>query len=203
MNAILNNISGILFAFFLQYKYWVLFPITVVEGPLITLASGFLVSIGQLNPFIALPIIVVGDVTGDVIYYYIGRIGEKWRFTRWVISFLHFEEKKEKIASSFKDHGGKILLFGKLTHGLGSVFLIGAGYAGMDVWSFILYNLIGTIIKSSILMYVGYLAGDAYGKYARYFESGALWFAGISVAIIIIGFLVQHFFMKKIDKEII
>ena len=201
MHIDLTNISHILLQLFLQYKYWLLFPITVVEGPLITMASGFLVSMHLLNPFIALPIIIAGDLTGDIMYYFIGVFGERWKLTRWLLTYFKFEHHKEKVTHSFKKHGGKLLLFGKITHALGIVFLIGAGYAGMDIWSFVWYSLIGTAIKSSALMYVGFLAGSAYEKYAGYFEYGSLWVAGISVGIIVFGLLVQHYFVSRSSSK--
>jgi membrane protein DedA with SNARE-associated domain len=52
----------------LYYKYFVLFPIMVVEGPIITIIAGFLVSLGHLNGLAAYAVLVAGDVTGDSIY---------------------------------------------------------------------------------------------------------------------------------------
>lgn len=179
------GISPFLFNLVLHYKYLFLFPITAIEGPLITMAAGFLVTLGVINPFIALPIIVAGDVTSDVFYYFVGRYGERWRLTRWIIRRFTFETHKEKIGPAFEKHGGKILLFGKLTHAFGAVFLIGAGYFDMNLPLFIWYNTIGTIIKSSILMYVGYLAGSAYVSYSRSFE---FWSILITIGILIVGF---------------
>lgn len=201
MHIDLPNLSHILFNLFLQYKYWLLFPITVFEGPLITMASGFLVSMHLVNPYIALPIIIIGDVAGDVMYYYMGVFGERWRLTRWLLRHFQFEQHKEKVSVSFKKNGGKLLLFGKITHALGIVFLIGAGYAGMDLDAFIWYSFIGTAIKSSALLYAGYLAGSAYEKYAQYFEYGSLWVAGVSVGIIVLGFFVQHYFISRQNKK--
>jgi membrane protein DedA with SNARE-associated domain len=37
----------------------------------------------------------------------------------------------------------------------------------MNIFKFIFYNIIGTAIKSSVFMYIGYLAGAAYIKYAK------------------------------------
>ena len=59
-----------------QYKYLLLFPLSIVEGPAITVIAGFLCAGGYMNPFIALPVISTGDVIGDTIYYSLGRAGK-------------------------------------------------------------------------------------------------------------------------------
>ena len=46
------------------YKYWLIFPIMVLEGPIITVISGFLVSLGTLNAFVAYPLLFFGDLLG-------------------------------------------------------------------------------------------------------------------------------------------
>ena len=67
----------------IQYKYIVLFPIMVFEGPIITILAGFLSSLGYLNIFIAYGIVVMGDIVGDSLYYAAGRWSKQFIFTRW------------------------------------------------------------------------------------------------------------------------
>lgn len=196
----LASISTFFVFLVIKYRYFFLYPVTIVEGPLVTFVSGFLVSTGAMNPLIAFPIIVAGDLSGDAIYYFLGRFGGRRAFSRAIIKYCGFETMKSKIEKLFESHGGKFLLFGKLTHALGAVFLIGAGYSRMDFRRFILYNLIGTIIKSSLLLYAGYLAGSAYGEYAKKFEYGAFYVTIISLAIIILSFLVSRYFFYRVTK---
>lgn len=194
---ILATISHFLFSLIFQYRYFFLFPVTVVEGPLITMASGFMVSLGLMNPFIALPIIVLGDVTSDLIYYAVGRYGDRWKWTRAIIRYFHFDQYKERATRAFEKHGGKVLLLGKFTHAFGAVFLIGAGYSEMDVVSFTWYSLLGTAIKSGILMYVGYLAGSAYALYASKFE---YWSVVVSLGVVALT-VCSLFVIKRINTR--
>lgn len=184
--------QALIIQWLLTYKYLILFPIIVLEGPLATMASGFLVSISVFNPFVALPIIIAGDVTGDVLYYFIGYYGHRFRWAAWILRKMGFEARKERIEGSFSRHGGKLLIFGKLTHALGAVFLVGAGYAKMPLPKFVWYNTLGTIIKSSALLYVGYLAGAAYQRYSSYFEYGSLVVSIGSLVIIGIAYYAFH-----------
>src|SRR5450755_4508342 len=58
-----------------HYKYLLLFPLAIVEGPILAVIAGFLCVNGFLNPLLVLPIIVLGDITGDSICYSLGRWG--------------------------------------------------------------------------------------------------------------------------------
>lgn len=194
----LTSISAFLLSLVFKYRYLLLYPVAIVEGPLVTLASGFLVSAGVMDPFIALPIIAAGDVSGDILYYLVGWFGERRTLTRAIINFCRFGSVKEKVEKLYGRHGGKFLLFGKLTHALGAVFLIGAGYSRMDFLRFVWYNLLGTLIKSGILMYVGFLAGAAYGDYAKKFEYGALYVTAASLILIVLSLLVSRFLFYRI-----
>lgn len=192
--------QDLIISWLLAYKYFILFPIIVVEGPLATLAAGFLITLSAFNPFIALPIIIAGDVTGDVIYYYIGYLAHKFKWALWIARKAGLEKHRERITDSFQKHGGKLLLFGKLTHALGMVFLIGAGYAKMSLTEFIWYNVIGTAIKSTALLSLGYLAGSAYQTYHDYFEYGSLILTIGSLMIIGLFYYFFHRF-SGISKE--
>ncbi len=182
----------IIISWLLAYKYFILFPIVAIEGPLVTMAVGFLVSLSLFNPYIALPIIIAGDVTSDVAYYFVGYFSHRFKWAYWVSEKMGLTKHRERINNSFEKHGGKMLLFGKLTHALGAVFLIGAGYAKMPLLKFAWYNIAGTIIKSSILLYVGYLAGAAYQTYHVYFEYGTLVLTVGSLAIVGIFYYFFH-----------
>src|ERR1700681_839043 len=58
-----------------HYKYLILFPLAIVEGPILAVIAGFLCSRGFLNPFLVFPVIVLGDITGDTMCYPLGRWG--------------------------------------------------------------------------------------------------------------------------------
>lgn len=94
-----------LFDLLIQYRYIVIFPIVVIEGPVITMISGFLVSLGYMNFWIAYSILVVGDVTGDVLYYAIGRWGRESFMNRWGRYFGFDPERIERVEAHFKENG--------------------------------------------------------------------------------------------------
>ncbi|HUZ60693.1 MAG TPA: hypothetical protein VMU83_18125, partial [Hanamia sp.] len=64
-----------IFYLLLKFRYVILFPLAVVEGPILAVIAGFLCTEGYLNLFIVYTIIVLGDITGDTICYLFGRWG--------------------------------------------------------------------------------------------------------------------------------
>ncbi len=143
------------------YKYPILFLLTVIEGPIVTVITGFLATLGYINAYIAYAIIVSGDLTGDVIYYIFGRIGQEKFLEKWGRYIGVSKESADKIKKHFSDHGGKTLLLGKLAHGIGAVFLFAAGMSKMPFLRFLWFNLAATVVKSLALILIGFYFGQA------------------------------------------
>ena len=79
-----------------HYKYLVIFPIAIFEGPIIIIITGFLVYLGVLNVFIAYAMLVIADSLGDSLYYCIGKYWGKSRFIRKVGRYIGYDEKSEE-----------------------------------------------------------------------------------------------------------
>jgi len=183
-------------AWLAQYRYIVLFPLVVIEGPIVTVLAGFLASLGQLNLFICYPLIVVADVLGDLVMYAQGRWGGKPAVTRWGHHFGIKPETIVRLENRFKDHPGKTLIFGKVSHFFGGPILIAAGMARMRVSKFLWFNFLGTLPKSLILLLVGFYFGQAYVKLDKFFTYAG-WVAAILVAIGVIVYIVISKTSKK------
>ena len=83
--------------YILAYKYLILLPFSIIEGPFLAVICGFLVTTKILNPWIVLPIVIVGDIIGDSILYFVGRTGKKaLRFFR--VKEESLEEAKKYFA---------------------------------------------------------------------------------------------------------
>ena len=135
-------------AWLIAYRYAILFPLVIIEGPIVTILAGFLASLGQLNFLICYPIIVVGDVIGDVFMYAQGRWGGKPAVIRWGHYFGIKPEIIVRLEEHFKKHPGNTLVFGKISHFFGGPVLIAAGMARMKFSKFLWFNVLGTLPKS-------------------------------------------------------
>jgi membrane protein DedA with SNARE-associated domain len=180
-----------------QYKYWVIFPIAVIEGPIITIISGFLVNSGVLSGILAYSILVVADVLGDTVYYFTGRF---WRSSNWVkrlMGFFGYDENTEAfLEEHFRKHKFKTFLIGKFTHGIGGMIEIASGIAGISFWQYLFTSFVTTLPKSLVLITIGYYAGVYYEKINGYFQNFA--FITIGLVIVFIFFTVS----KKIKKDL-
>ena len=180
----------------LAYRYAILFPLVIMEGPIVTILAGFLASLGQFNLFICYPLIVAGDVLGDLFMYAQGRWGGKPAVERWGRRFGIKPEIIARLEEHFKKHPGKTLIFGKISHFFGGPVLIAAGMARMSLSEFLWFNFLATLPKSLFLLLLGFYFGKAYVKFDKF-----LTFAGWAAAALVALCLIAYFVIKKAGKK--
>jgi len=73
-------------ALLIEYKYFILFPLAAIEGPIVSLAAGFLIHTGHLSFIPTYLIFILGDVIPDCLYYYLGKFGDKKQILQKYIS---------------------------------------------------------------------------------------------------------------------
>ena len=168
----------------LTYKYLIIIPLAIIEGPIVTIVVGFLVTLKVFNPFVVYGVMVIGDVVGDGIIYYVGHSGKK---------FLHYfkisEEKIEKVKQYFKDNHIKAIIVSKLLHGVGFTGLIAAGVSHVPYKRYLATCIIISSIQSFIMLMIGILFGNAYvviEKYLNYYAALASMVVLIVILLIII-----------------
>jgi membrane protein DedA with SNARE-associated domain len=180
----------------MTYGYIIYFPLTLIEGPIVTVIAGFLVSLGYLNFAIIYLLAIGGDLTGDMLYYAIGRWGGKRIMRRG--RFLHIKaDQLERIHKYFQEHAGRALLFGKWTHSAGGVILVSAGMGRLPVKTFLFYNFIGTVPKSLAFLLIGYYFGRAYREIDRYFD-----YTAVALFIIMVLAAAAYIFAKRLRNDI-
>lgn len=169
----------------LAYRYFVLFPIAVVEGPIVTVAAGFLSSLGHLNLFIAYGVIVLGEMVGDTIYYWLGRWGG-YPFINHVGRHVGITaERVEKIEKHYANHPARTIILGKFAYSLELPFLIAAGLFKVDYKKFASYVFIASVPKSFIFILIGYYSGEAYSNINRYLDAAVFMIvAAISLVLV-------------------
>jgi len=183
----MSSLDSIL-ALLITYKYWVIFPIAVVEGPIIAVLTGFLASSGTVNFLLAYVLLIFADLVGDSLYYALGRFGGNPFLKRWGHWVGVNEEKLLKLEHHFGQHGNKYLLFGK-TQGFGSAFLAAAGVIKMPFSRFIGVNTIGSALKVPVFLLIGYFFGAAYKQIDSTLTKAGLISFGILAILAIIYFL--------------
>lgn len=152
------------FQLILHYKYAVIVPVTVLEGPLVMLISGFLIKLGYLAILPAYLCLMLGDIIGDVFWYMIGYYwGEP--FIKRFGKYVSIDEKSVAIVKKvFHSHDTPILVISKLTMGFGFaiVTLFTAGLVKIPFRKYFILNLTGQLIWTGLLMYAGFALGKFY-----------------------------------------
>jgi membrane protein DedA with SNARE-associated domain len=156
-----------------QYGYFFLFLIAIGEGPIITIVGAFLASQGYFNIFAVYAIVTSGDLTGDIVYYAIGRFGRTKLLGRVLTAMGMTDDHFLRLEDYIRLHGIKMLFLAKFTQS-GFLVLPASGAARMPLARFVWYNVLGTLPKSLVLLLVGYFFGYAYNRINGYFAKASL-----------------------------
>jgi membrane protein DedA with SNARE-associated domain len=183
------------------YKYVVLFPFIILEGPFVSMTAGFLSSINVLNIFIVYPLVVTADLAGDLIYYSIGRWGGKRLIQKYEGLFRLKQGNIERIEAHFEKHTKKTIIIGKISHAFGAPILLAAGMAKVKIYEIFWSNFVVTIPKYIILLFIGYYFGQGYVFLTKYSEYISLALVSVGILLIFIFFGYNRF-RAKLDMII-
>lgn len=183
-------VSSPIISWLLAYRYPIAYPLALFEGPIVMMVSGFLVRTGFFAFWPIYVVLIAGDLTGDVLWYFVGRYGGRPFLLKYGYFLNVTPENVERAESFFHAHQGKILFISKLTTGFGFAIatLIAAGAARVPFKKYFFINFGGEFIWCGLLMAVGYFLGHLY----TYVDKGLQWMF-ISAIIVIGGFAVWGF----------
>ncbi|MBI3341622.1 DedA family protein [Candidatus Curtissbacteria bacterium] len=190
-----------IYIFIEVYKYLILYPLVIAEGTVVTVIAGFLASLGVLNIYLVIIVAILGDLTGDHIYYFIGRLGREKFIGRWGHFLGIGIGRVKELEKKYKHHAGKMLFLGKFAFGLEVLNLVVAGAARVPYRKFMAYIFIPTILKYTFFALLGYFFGSAYVTISVILHDLILAIP-VFLAILVAAFFIYRFFMKKIFKNI-
>lgn len=172
------------------FKYLLIFLGAVIEGPILTVASGFLLRQGIFNPLFLFLALVSGDLAADIGWYYIGYFFVEPALRRHGKFFSLTPELFEKIKSIFHRKQSIILFISKITMGFGMALgtLMTAGAARIPLRAYLFYNALGEIIYVGVLMFLGYYLGYLYNVISTDFKIIYLFGAFLTIGFAIYGF---------------
>lgn len=184
----------------LEYRYLIAYPLAIVEGPVVMMIAGFLVRLGLFDFWPIYLTMMAGDLTGDVIWYFVGRKGGRPLIERYGHFVNVTPENVDRAESFFQKHQTKILWISKLTTGFGFAIatLIAAGAARVDFRKYMTINILGEFVWAGFLFGIGFAFGHLY----TLIDKGLRW--GFIIGVVIVGIaLVAGFskFMKKRFSE--
>ena len=179
-----------------HYKYILIFPTAVIEGPIVSILSGFLVHLGYLSFFLVYITLLLSDTVGCTLYYMAGKFWRKWVWIKKYATWFGYNEGTEEyLENHFKKHKFKTIFIAKISHGLGGLASISAGVAGVNYLEFIIFNILIAIPKTLILMLVGYYVGSSYQQIDGYLSH-------ISLTVLVIAlFVLAYLSLGKTVKN--
>jgi membrane protein DedA with SNARE-associated domain len=183
----------IIIQFLSDYGYWIALPLMTIEGPIVTLIAAFMASMGVFNIYIIFLLSMLGDVLGDIIFYWLGRKGGM-HFVRHIGKYIGITEKLVvKMEKFFARHGGKTIFAVKSTTGLCWATFIAAGIVKMPFRKFVGYSVLGGLVWSGFLVIVGYFFGYLYEQIVEYINYAGLIIGSLAVAFIVsVGIYKKH-----------
>jgi membrane protein DedA with SNARE-associated domain len=190
------QISSIL-VWLTTYRYAIAYPLGIVEGPVVMMVSGFLVHLGFFQFWPIYLTLIAGDLTGDVIWYQVGRHGGRPlidRYGHWLnISPANVEHAE----TFFHEHQTKILFISKLTTGFGFAIatLIAAGATKVPFKKYITINFFGEFIWAGFLFAIGFFFGNLY----LLINKSLRW--GFIIGLVVVGMLIVWGFGKAMRKR--
>jgi membrane protein DedA with SNARE-associated domain len=160
--------------------YFFLFLTAVLEGPVVTIIAGFLVTQGLIPIVYAYGLVAAGDMFGDLLYYSYGRWGESR-----IMSWFAFKGARQSPAAEYlREEPTKALIFAKLTHDAGLAFLVTAGIIRVRIGTFLISIALATLIKSLLLLSFGYAVGTFYNAiHAQLGKITLIFFTGIIIGV--------------------
>lgn len=173
-----------------QYGYGIVFPVSILEGPIVATLSGFLVSLGVFNLVYVTLILVLGDLVGDTLYYLLGRAFRRKKVPRWFRFFGIRDDNVHTFEGYFHKHDWKIILLGK-TQAVGAAILFTAGFVKLPYKKYMLYNLLGSAPKVLLFEAVGYYFGKAYTELDSYVNTVGL------LSFLFASFMLLAYFLFK------
>ncbi len=193
-----------LISLLLQYRYVLIVPIAVVGGPPFSILLGFIVRFSTLTFIPTYLCIMLGELVGDVGWYWIGhRFGE--RFIRRFGKYVSITDKHvDVVKKMFERHHMKILTISKLTTGLGfaPIVLFTAGMSRVSFKKYIEINALWQFIWSLALLGVGYFFGNIYIEVGNDFQRVEVVVAFVVIFLCVAGFAkyVRDRLLKKYSQ---
>ncbi|MGB8621367.1 MAG: DedA family protein [Paracoccaceae bacterium] len=156
------------------YGLLILFPLAVLEGPIVTVIAAYFAQLGLMNVVGVYTVCVIADLAGDAALYGLG-LWAPGRFpVRWLLWLGITQDRLARLEAHFRERGPRTLLLGKLTHSAGFAVLLAAGASRMRFATFLWYNLLATLPKTLLFVVIGYSFGAAYKAIDSYIFRGSL-----------------------------
>ncbi len=128
------------------------------EMPIV--AAGILSHEGLARWWLALPVCLLGVLSGDVVLYWAGRRwGERvlgWRAVRWVLT----PAREAQLTAAYREHAMKTVAMARHVAGLRAAALLTAGIARVPFWKFMVADASAASVSVPFAFALAYFFTD-------------------------------------------
>ena len=142
---------------FLGYGF--LYLAMLFEGELFLTAAGMLARLHAFNFFDAFLFAFAGVLTGDVLWYFLGRYLNKHHSHNRYLSYAI--RKVKKLLPGIEKNPFHVIFISKFIYGLNHSTILVLGYLNIEFKHFIKIQFFTSLLWSLIFLVVGYMFGDA------------------------------------------
>ncbi len=201
LESMLESLTGSIIHFVQSAGYFGVFFFMLLNSALIPIPSevtmpfsGYLAQTGALTLPLVILIGALGDLCGALIGYAIGYYLEETVILSLIDKYGKFillsKHEYQKAVSLYKKYGSVITFFCRLLPGIRSFVSVPAGLAEMNIWKFMVFTFLGSLVWIGILASVGYNLGahwDSIGPIYHKFQ-----IIIVSVFVLLIAFYIYH-----------
>ncbi len=189
-------------ALILEYRYWILLPLSFIEGPIVAFFAGMLASGGHFNVWALALFFFVRDIAVDAACYYLGYYGAQSRWIKKVLTRLGVtEEHLDEVRLLWHTHPGKTMFLSKLSYGVAAGFIVVAGLVKMPIKQFLYYGSIIAVTHYGVLLFIGYFFGAAFGGSVIGLLHNIPYVIGVLSLLAIVYYIFKRRVSRKLHEE--
>ena len=181
LETVISTVTHLIVSFISQTGYIGIFLLMAAESALIPIPSevtmpfsGYLASLGRFNIYIVIIVGALANLAGSLLAYWLGRWGERTfiedlitKYGKFLLISIDEFHKSEKW---FRRYGQKIVFFSRVLPIVRTFISLPAGIAGMNIWKFSVLTLLGSLIWSIFLTYIGFALGKNWNSLEVYYR---------------------------------
>lgn len=189
----------------INYGYYGLFIWTAFDGTgipnpvqIALLASGYMVSKGLMKSYAVVLIATLGNLTGNLIAYYVGFYGGRPVLAKYG-RYLHIgDEDIRKVDKLFDKYGGLINMVSRWIGITRTPAIWAAGITRMDVRKYMLFSFVGDLAWAVFLTYFSYAFTENINVFTALPMGIKVLIGAVAAAVVVLAWVV---FMKYYKKK--
>jgi membrane protein DedA with SNARE-associated domain len=156
--------SSSLVRLLIEYRWWILIPLSVLESTVVAFVAGLLAAAGYFTVYVLWLYFFARDMIIDLGLYGLGRWVRHAGWTRSMLVRLHIApERLDSVRAHWNEHPARTMFIGKFSYGVAATFIIVAGMVRMSLRKFLGYGALAAVAEYSLYLGSGYFFGASLG----------------------------------------